>query len=535
MLKKNDFPDKPGVYLFKNSKGKNLYIGKAKSLKKRIATYFTKSKVLLSPKINTFLQKYHHIEYIITKNELEALILENNLIKKHRPPYNVLLRDDKQYPYLKLTNEKWPRLIKVRKIEKDGAIYFGPYQAKMVYELIRQIKRTFPIRWCKSSPLKLRKQPCLYFSLKQCIGPCLENIKEEEYKNLCKGIFSFLKGDLKGCIKNLKDEMEKASKNLNYEYAAKLRDRIKTLKRIALGQKVVFTDQKDRDLVALIKENDVAQIVIFKVRKGKMVEKEEYSLSNVKDEEESYLLGKMIEQYYSSASYIPFEIIVNWKLKKSNLIENLIYSEREAKTKIKYRKTGLIQTVIENACLILERKLKETIPESLFKLFKKLKLKKIPYRIEAFDVSCLFGNQIVAGMVVFKNAQPFKNDYRRFKIKSVTSPNDVAAIYEVIKRRYYGTQAKKLENPNLILIDGGITQLNAAIKAIKESSLKKVDIISLAKKKEEIYSTNFKKPVRLPLTSKALQFLIRIRDEVHRFAIKYHRLRRKKEFFAKDK
>jgi excinuclease ABC subunit C len=532
MPKKNDFPDKPGVYLFKSSNGKTLYIGKAKNLKKRISSYLTRSKSSLSPKIHTFLQKYHHIEYIITKNELEALILENNLIKRHRPPYNVLLRDDKQYPYLKLTNEKWPRLIKVRKIEKDGAIYFGPYQAKMVYELIRQIKRTFPIRWCKSSPLKSRKQPCLYFSLKQCIGPCLGNVKEEEYNNLCQGVASFLKGDLKGCINNLKKEMEKASKNLNYEYAAKLRDRKKNLKRIAQGQEVVFTDQKDRDLIALIKENDVAQIVVFKVRKGKMVEKEGYSVNNVKVEEESYLFEKIIEQYYSSASYIPSEIIIDRKLKNKNLIESLLYSERVVRTKIKYRKTGLIQTVIANAHLMLERKLKETTPESLFKLFKKIELKNIPYRIEAFDVSCLFGNQIVAGMVVFKNGQPFRNDYRRFKIKSVAIPNDVAAIYEAVKRRYSGTQSEKLDPPNLILVDGGITQLNAALKAVKESSLK-TDIISLAKKKEEIYSTNFKKPIRLPLTSKALQLLIRIRDEVHRFAIKYHRLRRKKEFFAK--
>ncbi|MFH1684370.1 MAG: excinuclease ABC subunit UvrC [Candidatus Margulisiibacteriota bacterium] len=414
--KLKSLPGKPGVYLFKDRNGVILYVGKAKSLRKRVASYFTKSQDI---KTSILLERLHDIDYIIAGSELDALILEDELIKKYKPRYNIAWRDDKAYPFLKLTvNERWPRLFLVRKKEKDGALYFGRFQGGMVREVVRLVKKLFPIRWCKESPLKMRQQPCLYYRIGSCSGPCIRKISHEDYLALVQAIISLLEGKMDKALEMLSQEMAKTSENQEFERAANLRDRIKMLQKMIEGKELTRTPAPRR-------------------------------LSEIKE------------------------------------------------------------------------------------LKKKLKLKKDPMRIEAFDISNIQGANIVGSMVTFFGGLPLKSDYRKFKIRSLAKkPNDVAAIYEVVKRRYTKTLAKKLPLPDLIVVDGGIAQVNSGAKALAESKLKKLPIIGLAKRQEDIYFPKAKKPLALSKRSAALRLLQRIRDEAHRFAISYHRARRSKTLFA---
>jgi len=409
-------PTKPGVYLFKDKKGTVIYIGKAKSLRKRVASYFSKK-----PEIKTsiMLARLYDIDYVIAGSEMDALILEDELIKKYKPRYNIAWKDDKSYPLLKLTvNEKWPRLFLSRRKLKDGALYFGRYQGQMVREVIRLVKRLFPIRWCKESPLRMRQQPCLYYRIGSCSGPCIGKIDQKGYLELVQGIVALLEGKMDKASAKLKAEMTKAAQEHDFERAAYLRDRMKIL--------------------------------------AKMIE------------------GKRLE-----------------RTPTPRLLSNLV------------------------------------------ELKKILKLKKEPMRIEAFDISNIQGQDIVGAMVTFYGGLPLKNDYRKFKVRSLDKkPNDVAAMYEVVKRRYSGGQAKKLPQPDLVLIDGGLAQVNSAHKALSESKLKAMPVIGLAKREEEIFFPGTSRPLKLGRRSSALQLLQRVRDEVHRFAITYHRHRRSKSLFA---
>ena len=412
--KLSSLPNKPGAYLFKDKNGVILYIGKAKSLRKRVSSYFTKP-----PDIKTgiLLERLYDIDYVVAGSELDALILEDELIKKYKPRYNISLRDDKAYPFLKLTvNEEWPRLFLARRKERDGALYFGRYQGSMVRAVVRLVKKIFPIRWCKESPLRMREQPCLYYRIGSCSGPCIRKISREDYLELVQGIISLLEGKMEQALDKLKEEMKKAAKKQDFERAAYLRDRIK-------------------------------------------------------------ILQKMMEEKELAKAPSP-------------------------------------------------RRLSE-----IGELKKELKLKKDPMRIEAFDISNIQGSNIVGVMVAYYGGVPLKSDYRRFKIKSLEKkPNDVGAIYEIVKRRYSGTLSGKLLLPDLVLVDGGIAQVNSAAKALSESN-HKLSIVGLAKQKEKIYFARKEKPLTLPRTSAALQLLQRIRDEAHRFAITYHRQKRKKAFY----
>jgi len=413
--KLKSLPPKPGVYLFKNQKGEVIYVGKAKSLRKRVASYF-KAKPEL--KTSILLDHLYDIDYQVTASELEALLLEDELIKKYKPRYNVALRDDKAYPFLKLTvNEQWPRLFLVRRKEEDGALYFGRYQGGMVREVIRLVKKLFPIRWCKETPLKMRQQPCLYYRIGSCSGPCIGKISQEEYRSLVSGIISLLEGKMEEAKERLREEMERASRQLDFERAAYLRDRIK-------------------------------------------------------------ILDKMMEG-----------------------------------------KTNLAKTPSPRLLSEVEE-LKQV-----------LGLARPPMRIEAFDISNIQGYQIVGSMVTFVGGLPLKSDYRRFKVRSLEKkPNDVQALYEVIKRRYAGSLAKKMETPDLILVDGGRAQVSFGEKALKEVGLNR-PIVGLAKREEDLYLPQ-RGPLKLDKRSASLQLLQRIRDEAHRFAVAYHRERRGKEMFA---
>lgn len=414
--KLNSLPQKPGVYLFKDKNGVVIYVGKAKSLRKRVASYFKPN-----PDIKTgiLLGRLRDIDYTVTGSELDALILENELIKKYKPRYNVALRDDKDYPFLKLTvNEEWPRLFLARRKEKDGALYFGRYQGGMVRAVVRLIKKIFPIRWCKESPLKKREQPCLYYHIGSCAGPCIGSISKDDYRSLVKGVILLLKGKMDAAVEKLKGEMEKASAAQDFERAGCFRDSIKQLEKMMEG--------------------------------------------------------------------------------KINLAGTP--SSREA--------------------------------EEITELQKALKMNKPPMRIECFDISNIQGTNIVGSMVAFLEGAPLKNDYRRFKVRSVEGkPNDVKALYEVVKRRYVGSLAEKMTLPDLVMVDGGPAQVNFVRKALAEAGRSSLPVIGLAKREEEIYFPGKKEPLRLARRSPALQLLQRIRDEAHRFAVAFHRERRRKSVF----
>lgn len=414
--KLKSLPTKPGVYLFRDRHGVILYVGKAKSLRKRVASYFTKSQDI---KTSILLGRLHDVNYVIAGSELDALILEDELIKKYKPRYNIALRDDKSYPLLKLTvNEKWPRLFLVRRKQKDGALYFGRFQGGMVREVVRLVKKLFPIRWCKESPLKMREQPCLYYRIGSCSGPCVGKISQKGYLGLVQAIVSLLEGKMDKALDMLRQEMAQASESREYERAAYLRDRIKILYGMVEGKELTKVPAPRR-----------------------LLEIEE--------------------------------------------------------------------------------------------LKKKLKLEKDPMRIEAFDISNIRGTNMVGSMVTFLGGLPLKNDYRKFKIRSLAKkPNDVAAIYEVVKRRYTGMLARKLPLPDLIMVDGGIAQVNSGKAALVQAKIKAIPIIGLAKREEEIFFPQTKKPLSLPKGSAALKLLQRIRDEAHRFALTYHRVRRSKTLFA---
>ncbi|OGB89876.1 hypothetical protein A2625_05460 [candidate division WOR-1 bacterium RIFCSPHIGHO2_01_FULL_53_15] len=408
-------PAKPGVYLFKDKKGVIIYVGKAKSLRQRVASYFKPRPEL---KTSILIERLHDIDYIVTGTELDALLLEDDLIKKYKPKYNVAQRDDKAYPFLKLTiNEKWPRLILARRKENDGALYFGRYQGGMVRAVLRLAKKLFPIRWCKETPLKMRQQPCLYYHIGSCAAPCTGNISHNDYLALINSIMMLLEGKMEKAIDGLRAEMKKASAGQDFEQAAFLRDKIKMLEKMLEGK----TDLAKAPSPRLLRE-----------------------------------IGE---------------------------------------------------------------------------LQKELKLAKQPMRIECFDISNIQGTNIVGSMVAFLGGLPLKNDYRRFKIMGLSGkPNDVQAIYEVVKRRYGGSLAKKMELPDLVMVDGGPAQVSFGQKALKEAGVNR-PLIGLAKREEEIYFPNKSKPLSLPRDSAALQLLQRVRDEAHRFAITFHREKRKKALF----
>jgi len=517
-------PDKPGVYLIKDRSGRIIYVGKAISIAKRVKAHF-RADSKIAPYISD-------IDFIVTSTELEALILEANLIKKHKPRFNVLLRDDKQYPYLKLTmNEEWPRLLMVRKMDNDGACYFGPYRGQTARDIIKTVKRLFQIRWCKN--LKKLDQPCFYYHLGKCLAPCAGKVTREQYMRSVRDIELFLEGKYDAAIDKLKKEMAQASRDKEYELAASIRDRIKLFENMHEEQKVVTTDKKDRDVFSVQVFGGHALVLILEVRQGKLIGKESYFIKNIKYLDDDILSNTLV-QYYASAAFMPAEIIADVKRGDIKLIEGALSKIKKGKVRVRPPSSGIYKGLFrmanENAKLILEQRLKAEgdTYDSLLDLKRMLGLDRIPFRIEAFDISTTMGVETVGSMVVFEEGIPFKSDYRKFKIKWTNSMNDVAGINEIVKRRYHGDLAAELPLPGLILIDGGAPQLGAAMRAVPKG----ISVAALAKKLEEIYLPGRKNPLKLNKDIPAIRMLRRIRDEAHRFAITFHRKRRSAKMLA---
>jgi len=523
--KVEQFPHQPGIYLFKDARGHILYVGKAKDLQERVKSYFLHQN---SHKIKTMLNQATQIDYIITSSEKEALILECNFIKTHKPRYNVVLRDDKNYPYLRIDlKEQWPHFTIVRRIQKDGARYFGPFaSAKAVRETLKSMQRLFPLRRCSDFVLKHRKRPCLNYQIGRCLAPCRGYISEKEYKKVAQQACIFLEGKSSAVLELMKREMRQAADNLEFERATFYRDRIQAIKHTLEKQVMVSSDFKNRDIIALAPwpDKEKVEILLFKVRDGYLIEERNYTLSMgvVRPEE---ALEKFLGQYYYHQEFIPEEIIVpflpagreilqEWFTERVKQTVKIILPQTEAQKK-------LLILAQQNINHLLESKLTEG--KGLKALKTTLGLSHLPRRIECFDISNIQGKYTVASMVVFIDGQPVKREYRRFKLKLEGRPNDYAMMQEALKRRF----EKKDALPDLLLIDGGKGQLNIALAVLEGKGLKNISVAAIAKGKgsaeDKIYVPERKTPLPIKKHSQELLLLKRIRDEAHRFAITYYK------------
>ncbi|GBF35532.1 excinuclease ABC subunit C [Desulfocucumis palustris] len=547
-------PDKPGVYLFRDAGGIIIYVGKALSLKNRVRSYF-QSAAALSVKVRSLMSRAADFEYIVTDSEVEALILEANLIKEHRPRYNVSLRDDKSYPYIKVTlNEEYPRAHITRRLVKDGGRYYGPYtRAGAVHETLSLLKRLFPLRSCKQKEFAIKSRPCLNYHIKRCTGPCCGMIEKENYLSMVREVCLFLEGKQEELVKRLTRRMEDASEKLEFERAAEIRDQLRSIKDILEKQKVISSGAGDQDAVAMARGVDDCCVMVFFIRNGKLLGRERFILNGTQGDGRAEVLTAFIKQYYHRADFIPSEILVSdLEPGEMEVISSWLAGKKGSRVQIKIpvrgEKKQLIDMVAKNALLALEEAQLERIArrdgqEELALLARELGLEKPPYRMECFDISNIQGAETVASMAVFQEGKPSSDQYRRFKIKTVQGPDDFASMKEVIRRRFSrgreekelidtgqlsSRQAKFHRMPDLVIIDGGKGQLSAALEAMEELGIAGIPIFGLAKEEELLFAPGRPEPIRLPRDSRALYLLQRLRDEAHRFAVSYHRQLRTK-------
>lgn len=514
-------PKKPGVYIMKNADGEIIYIGKAKNLLNRVRSYFREK--LDRPKTQILMSHFDSLEYIITNSEKEALILEANLIKKHHPRYNIQLKDDKRYPYVKITNEKFPRLVITRNITKNG-LFYGPFtDVGSVRRTVKFLKALFKIRTCPHMD-----GPCLNAQIDLCYAPCTGNISEEEYGEIINKIDLFFQGKYSVIVKNLKKEMREAAQNEEYEKAAVLRDQIASIEEIMEKQFVdLVDDDLDQDVIAIAKGEMEIVVIIMPVRNGKITGRDDFLMKGSEDDSSSEILFSFIQQYYGYNRHVPKQILLAEEIDDSELLEEWLGDLRGNRVYIKVPQKGvklrLVKMAEKNAEIIQHQRKK--LENSLIELKKYLKLEKIPRIIEGYDISNISGKFAVGSKVSFKDAKPNKKMYKQFRMET-PGPNDFAMMKELLTRRL-----KLIETdpePDLIVIDGGKGQLGMACDVLEELDLTHIPIIGLAKEFEEIYLPNSKRPVIIPKNNRALHLLQQVRDESHRFAITYHRKLRSK-------
>ena len=532
-------PDQPGVYQMKNGQGEVIYVGKARSLRQRVRSYFSASSQE-SPKVKAMVAHIEDFDYIITDTEREALVLESNLIKELRPHYNIRIKDDKHYPYLRLgVREDYPKLSIVRKVLKDGARYFGPYpNSSAVREMLKRLKRVFPLRNCEREVEygSSRGRACLNYHLKQCLGPCRGNVPKSDYYLAVRNLEMLLDGRHDVLLAELRKQMKKESESQSYEKAALLRDQINAVQAVVEKQKFDAARVEDRDIVGMARGLEEACVVVFHVREGKVTSCDTVFLTGTAEQERPEVLRAFLTQFYTQASVIPREILVAEETQDMQEVAQHLTGLRGRKVQISVPKRGekrsLADLAARNALQVLEERWsriagkEELVRRGLDELAFYLGLKTRPARMECYDISNISGTLAVGSMVVFENGIPAKSKYRRFKIKWVTGPNDFAMLHEVLTRRLNALKEGKekfAEWPDLIIIDGGKGQLGAALDALRQEGLDYLPVISLAKAEELVYSPGREEPIRLPRDSQARYMLQRIRDEAHRFAILYHR------------
>lgn len=539
--KLSNLPVSPGVYLMKDAAGEILYVGKAKNLRSRVQSYFREK--VDRPKTALLVRRIRDVEWIITDTETEALILELNLIKEHRPRYNILMIDDKHYPYLKINvKEDYPRVEVVRRRREDGARYFGPYTSSLAMnEVLRIIESLFLVRTCSDGKFGSRTRPCLNYQIRKCLGPCMGYVSPQEYRKGIEEILMLLEGKTAPLLSRLRKRMEKESEELNFEEAARLRDQMQAVESLSRRQKVVTDSSDDRDVLALVRGDLGAAGQIFFVRNGRVIGRDRVELKNVRGMEDAEIMASFIQQYYNMARDLPGEILVSVLPADQEVLEDWLGRMRGKKVVIRHPRRGqprrLVDMVMENARLGYEelnlRRMKEDrTGRALQELADALDLPAPPGRIECYDISNISGTNTVASMVVFEDGMPRKNQYRRFRIRTVEGPNDFASMEEVLTRRFGRLEEGDVRFgavPDLVIIDGGKGQLSSARKIMKEHGAGDIPTFGLAKKEEELFREGTAEPVVLPRDSEALYLVQRIRDEAHRFAITFHRKLRGQE------
>ncbi len=539
-----NLPAAPGVYIMLNEAGEVIYVGKAVNLRNRVRSYFQKSQA--HPiKLQVLVENIADLEYIVTDSEVEALILENNLIKKHGPRYNVRLKDDKTYPYIKVTvQETFPRVLMVRKRLDDGARYFGPYtDVAVVKKTLSFLRTLFPLRTCnKAIEEGGQDRPCLNYHIGRCLGPCAGLVSKEKYGEMIQEVLLFLEGRIDRLIPDLTSKMQEAADKLEYEKAARFRNQIRGLQTLAEKQKIVAQHKEDQDYVGYARHGELACVQVFFVRTGKLIGRDHFLLACSAEEEGPEILRAFLQQYYAEASYVPKEVLTPVSLAEPEVLEDWLGGLRGQRVYLRTPQRGakkqLLDLVMKNAQLVLdETRTRNTfkqraVERALQDLQELTDLSEPPERIEAFDISNLQGTNVVASLVVWESGDFKTTDYRRFRIRDVEgAPNDYAAMREAVFRRFSrglkeqsegGAEQKFSDFPDLVLIDGGKGQLGVALEIRDELGLI-MPFLSLAEKREEIYLEGKPQPVILPNDSPGLLLLRKIRDEAHRFALTYHR------------
>jgi len=545
----NKAPLEPGVYLMKNSNGRIIYVGKAKSLKKRLKQYVNGGRTL-EPKVKAMMDHVRDIEYIITDSEVEALVLELNFIKEEKPPYNIMLRDDKSYPYIKVTlSEQYPRVIKTRNVKKDGARYFGPYpNTGYVNLMVNLINDSFPIKKCAKKLGKEGQRPCLNYYIKRCMGPCRKNSDTEGYNDLIKSIIAIIEGKSEDLLKELKSKMAEHAENMEFENAAKKRDQIKAVEYIHENQKVIFEKPLDQDYIAMARHEEKVSFMIFYIREGRLVGKDNYMIEDLLEISDEEILMMFISQYYIGSSYIPKEILLEVLPADRQLLEKWLSDKRGGKTSLLCPKRGnkakLLKMAEKNAIEILskqaEKEKEKAVKRKLIagKLQKALKMEEKIERIESYDISNISGVYSVGSMVVFEDSEPSKRAYRRFRIRTVDQADDYKSMQEILYRRFKNglNEKEAIEKgdlklggkfsdfPDMLLIDGGLGHVHAATEVLEALGLS-IPVAGMKKdSKHKTESLVYKeKTIEIKQDRDLLKFISRIQDETHRFAIEYHK------------
>jgi excinuclease ABC subunit C len=552
----DSLPTRPGVYLMKDEGGKIIYVGKASNLKSRVRSYFHAT-AGHAPRTQRLATAIRGLEFIVTSSEVEALILENTLIKRHQPRYNVRLKDDKRYPYVKISwQDAFPRIFATRYMVQDGARYFGPYASvQALHQTLDLLRKIFPYRTCTREITGDDPRPCLYYYINRCSGPCIGAVSQEEYRGMIQQVCLFLEGRGEPIVAGLEARMASASGSLDFEEAARLRDQLQAIAQVMERQKVVLPAGGDQDVVALARANHDACVQVFFIRQGKLIGREYFLLEGTEEEEDREIITSFVKQFYDKAAYVPPEILLPHQVGDAAIIERWLLDKRGAEVALGVPRRGtkreLVEMAAENAAEMLAhlqnqwRMEEEKAVQAQTQLQEALGLSQPPTRVEAYDISTTQGDQTTGSMVVFVKGAPRKSDYRRFRIRSVVGVDDYAALQEVLERRLgrvaieegLAEQPGRKKSawsimPDLMLIDGGKGQLSAVQEVLARHGLDHVAVASLAKRNEELFVPEQPEPIVLERDSPALFLVQRIRDEAHRFAVSYHRQLRQKRSVA---
>lgn len=539
-------PGKPGVYLMHDENDTIIYVGKAISLRNRVRSYFRAS-TNKSPKIERMVERIARFEYIVTDSELEALVLENNLIKEHNPRYNTMLKDDKTYPYIKVTvGEPYPRVLITRQMKKDKSRYFGPYtSAGAVKDTVDLMNKLYQLRTCQRKlPEDIGKdRPCLNYHIRQCLGPCQDYISRETYREQVDKALEFLNGNYQPIIRDLKAQMEEAAEKLDFEEAIRCRELLNSVKKVAQKQKITDSDGEDKDIIALAKEEEDAVVQVFFIRGGRLIGREHFYMTRVAEESEDRILLSFVKQFYAGTPYIPRELMLQHEIEEAELIERWLSGRKGARVYLRVPKIGtkekLVELAAKNAALVLSQdkeRIKREEGRTIGAVKEIAQLLGLPgiQRMEAFDISNISGFENVGSMVVYEKGRPKRSDYRKFKIKTVSGPDDYACMKEVLTRRFlHGRDGDEFDSftilPDVLLMDGGRGQVNIALEVLRELEIS-IPVCGMVKddnhRTRGLYYHNQELPI--DRNSEGFKLITRIQDEAHRFAIEYHRSLRSK-------